>query len=383
MGNSGMRWSKTPASLALFCALSAFSPLQALGSPTAQPADFFPPDTSAARLYETSCTACHGSDGRGQSSSQVGFELALPDFSDCNFASREPDSDWFAVIHDGGPARGFAKLMPAFGEALNDQQIQSVLNHVREFCGDDAWPRGELNLPRALVTEKAYPEDEAVITTVVAAEGPGSVENLFLFEKRFGKRGQIELRLPLAFSDTGEPDGWQTGFGDVDVGFKYSAFHSSRSGSIFAFGADIVLPTGDEQLGLSKGTTVFEPYLAFGQFLPLQSFLQLQAVTEFPADRDMADELAVRAVIGRTWNARRWGRGWTPMLEVLAGRELESGADTNIDLLPQLQVTLNTRQHIMANLGVRLPLTNADARNTQVLVYLLWDWFDGGFLEGW
>ena len=47
MGNSGMRWSKTPASLALFCALSAFSPLQALGSPTAQPADFFPPDTSA------------------------------------------------------------------------------------------------------------------------------------------------------------------------------------------------------------------------------------------------------------------------------------------------------------------------------------------------
>ena len=319
----------------------------------------------------------------GQSSSQVGFELALPDFSDCNFATREPDSDWFAVIHDGGPARGFAKLMPAFGEALNDQQIQSVLNHVREFCGDDAWPRGELNLPRALVTEKAYPEDEAVITTVVAAEGPGSVENLFLYEKRFGKRGQIELRLPLAFLDAGEADGWQTGFGDVDVGFKYSAFHRSRTGSIFAFGADIVLPTGDEQLGLSKGMTVFEPYLAFGQLLPLQSFLQLQALTEFPADRDMADELAVRAVIGRTWNAGRWGRGWTPMLEVLAGRELESGADTNIDLLPQLQVTLNTRQHIMANLGVRLPLTNADTRSTEVLVYLLWDWFDGGFFEGW
>lgn len=383
MGYSGTRWPKMPAPLALFCALSAFSPLQGLGSPTTEPADFLPPDTSAARLYEVSCAACHGSDGRGQSPSQVGFELALPDFSDCNFASREPDSDWFAVIHDGGPARGFAKLMPAFGEALNDQQIQSVLNHVREFCGDDAWPRGELNLPRALVTEKAYPEDEAVITTVVAAEGPGAVENTFLFEKRFGKRGQIELKLPLAFLDSGEPDGWQTGFGDLDVGLKYSAFHSLRSGSILAFGADIVFPTGDEQRGFGKGTTVFEPYLAFGQFLPLQSFLQIQALTELPADRDMADELAVRAAIGRTWSAGRWGRGWTPMLEVLVGRELESGADTNIDLLPQLQVTLNTRQHVMANLGVRLPLTNADTRNTQVLVYLLWDWFDGGFLEGW
>jgi hypothetical protein len=44
---------------------------------------------------------------------------------------------------------------------------------VRTFCASDAWPRGELNLPRALVTEKAFPEDEAVLTTSVATSGPG------------------------------------------------------------------------------------------------------------------------------------------------------------------------------------------------------------------
>jgi hypothetical protein len=35
------------------------------------------------------------------------------------------------------------------------------------------------------------------------------------------------------------------------------------------------------------------------------------------------------------------------------------------------------------NAGVRFPLTNAGSRQTEVLVYLLWDWFDGPLLGGW
>ncbi len=341
------------------------------------------PDTSAAVLYQANCAACHGPDGRGQPASQVGFDVPLPDFSQCNFASREPDGDWFAVIHDGGPVRGFDEMMPAFGDALSDEQIQQVLEHVRTFCGEDAWPRGELNLPRPLVTEKAYPEDEAVITTTVAAEGPGAVMNEFLYEKRLGARSQIEISLPIGLIDTGEPATWEAGVGDLAVGFKHALFHSLASGSIFSLGGEVVLPTGDEARGFGKGTTVLEPFLAFGQFLPAESFLQLQALGEFPVDRDVQDEIAIRAALGRTWTAGRFGRAWTPMVEILAGRELESGAETNWDLLPQIQVTLNTRQHIMANLGVRLPLTNAETRDAEVLFYLLWDWFDGGFFDGW
>ena len=71
------------------------------------------------------------------------------------------------------------------------------------------------------------------------------------------------------------------------------------------------------------------------------------------------------------------------MVEILGGRALSAGADTDWDLLPQMQVTLNTRQHVMLNVGVRTPLNNTADRETQVVVYLLWDWFDGGFLEGW
>jgi hypothetical protein len=36
----------------------------------------------------------------------------------------------------------------------------------------------------------------------------------------------------------------------------------------------------------------------------------------------------------------------------------------------------------MANVGARIPVDGSD-RNVQVMGYLLWDWFDGGLLDGW
>jgi len=108
-------------------------------------------------LYMSACAACHGANGTGVPQSRVGWDLPLPDFNDCNFASREPNDDWMAVAHDGGPARGFSKLMPAFGDVLTAEELELVLIHMRTFCASSDWPRGELNLPRALATEKAYP----------------------------------------------------------------------------------------------------------------------------------------------------------------------------------------------------------------------------------
>ena len=56
-------------------------------------------------LYQVSCAACHGVDGSGASRDRVGFDQALPDFTDCNFATREANLDWIAVAQEGGPAR--------------------------------------------------------------------------------------------------------------------------------------------------------------------------------------------------------------------------------------------------------------------------------------
>ena len=149
-------------------------------------------------LYRSACASCHAADGRGESQTQVAFDIPLPDFSDCSFATREPDEDWLAIIHEGGPVRGFERMMPAFGEALTQDEMQRILDHVRSFCREPDWPRGELNLPRALFTEKAYPEDEAVFAATVAVEGSTDLSQELIWEKRFGARSQVEISVPFA-----------------------------------------------------------------------------------------------------------------------------------------------------------------------------------------
>jgi mono/diheme cytochrome c family protein len=349
-----------------------------LGTTAAQP----PADP--ATVYSSACAGCHGPDGRGRSASQLGFDTPLPDFTDCDFAAREPDADWQAIAHRGGPIRGFDTLMPAFGEALSEAEIAAAVTHLRTFCTDARWPRGELNLPRALFTEKAYPEDEAVITTTLVTDGPDSINHEFLWEQRFGTGNQIELSLPITRADLGDPDGWESGAGDLGIGVKHTLRHSLARGAILSVGGELVLPTGDETQGFGKGTTVLESFILYGKLLPHDSFLQLQGIVEFPRDSAFEDELVVRAAYGRTWTTDApFGRAWTPMVEVLGAQELTSGAETEWDVVPQVQISLSTRQHVQAGVGVRLPVTDRSNRSSELVFYLLWDWFDGGVLQGW
>jgi hypothetical protein len=67
----------------------------------------------------------------------------------------------------------------------------------------------------------------------------------------------------------------------------------------------------------------------------------------------------------------------------VSDRDFVPGATANIDVVPQFQVTLNRRQHVRVNVGLQIPATNTQGRSTQVVFYFLWDWFDGGLLEGW
>jgi hypothetical protein len=71
------------------------------------------------------------------------------------------------------------------------------------------------------------------------------------------------------------------------------------------------------------------------------------------------------------------------MIELLGSRELADGADTDWDAVPQIQVTLNRRQHVRLGVGVRLPLNNTGERDPLVRLYVLWDFFDGGLTDGW
>lgn len=336
------------------------------------------------QIFRSACAACHGADARGQDRSQVGFDTPLPDFTDCNFASRESAADWAAVARHGGPVRGFSDIMPSFAEALSREQIESVVDYLRGFCSDPAWPRGELNLPRALFTTKAYPEDEMVVTNAIRVRQGRALASHWIYEKRLGARDHVEAALPFRFAKPAEGK-WRGGVGDLALGYKRVLAHSLRSGSILSASVEAVLPTGDPARGFGNGVTVFEPFLAWGQLLPSESFLQLQAGFELPThSRDSPRAAFWRTAIGRGFSQQGGdGRYWAPMVELLADRDLETGARVIWDVVPQLHVTLSRRQHVRINFGVRIPVNQTAGRPVQLVFCVLWDRFDGGLAEGW
>jgi mono/diheme cytochrome c family protein len=336
-------------------------------------------------VYREACAACHGLDGRGAAIQLVGFtDPPLPDFTDCAFGSPEPVVDWMAVAHDGGPGRAFDRRMPAYGDALTLGEIERVVERLHDFCADDAWPRGDLNFPLALVTEKAFPENETVFSGAFDTGDENAVGAQIKFEKRYGPRSQIEVAVP--FDMTEGDTGRVHGLGDVKFAFKRVLYASYDRGSIFSATGEVILPTGKEALGLGKGVTIFEPFVTFGQALPGGSFIQVQTGMEASADTDRSQHEAFwRTAFGATFaqGVSALGRSWSPMVEVLGKRELAGGEGAIWDLVPQVQVSLSRRQHILFNIGVQVPVNEREGRSAQVLTYVLWDWFDGGFFEGW
>lgn len=340
------------------------------------------------QIYKTACVACHGPDGKGTPTSIAGFEKpdSFPDFTRCDQTTAEMNTDWKAVIVHGGQYRGFSQIMPAFNRALIPEQIDKVIAYLRHFCQEpnpDDWPRGELNLPRAIVTEKAYPEDEEVVSTAAnATHGPG-VETHIIHEQRFGKKNQIEVDVPIDFQDQNHT--WYGGIGDATLGVKRVMFSDLNAGSIFALQGSLLLPSGNRQRGFGSGTTTFETFAAFDQLFKTNTFIQTQFGADLPRHTDIAPQsIFFNSAFGQIIATdHRLGRAWTPMMEFIADRDLVDLAKTNWDILPQMQVTISHRQHIRGDLGVRVPVTNTSGRSVQLEFYLLWDWQDGKLNEGW
>jgi len=343
------------------------------------------PERTGEEIYRAACMACHAPDGKGQPQSVLGFDppKTFPNFTDCAASSSEPDFIWLAVVHLGGRARGESHIMPAFGDILTDAEIERVVQYLHSLCAEPGWPRGDLNFPRAFFTEKAFPENETIFTVTVVPSHPQSVENEVDYEHRIGERAQFEIDVPfnLQQSQAGQ---WSRGLGDVSVAYRYTLYDSLPRGSIAAAGAEVTLPTGNEAEGLGGGVTIFEGFGMWDQALPRDGFVQFQTGFERPANHDVAGNSAYwRTAIGRTFKEDSWGRVWSPMVEVLGDKELVDGAKAEWDLVPQMQVSLSVFQHVLLDGGVRLPVTERQTRSKEVVVYLLWDWFDGGLFELW
>jgi mono/diheme cytochrome c family protein len=334
--------------------------------------------------YEGGCIACHGADGKGADGKLTEFKRpdTWPDFSRCDQTTPEPDSAWKGVIVNGGPYLGFSTIMPRFRDLLSNDQIDDVVAYLRTFCTNPHWPRGELNLPRAIVTEKAFPEDEVVWSTAVNASGAPSFETHVIHEQAFGTKGQLEVDVPWQFQN--QNHAWDNHVGDITLGWKQVMYSNLHSGSIFALQGGILPPAGSTKLG-GAGTTTFEPFAAFDQLFKSNTWVQFQIGADLPVDTKKSPQsLFWYTALGQTIAGdHRLGRQWSPTVEFLATRDLVDGAKTDWDIMPEMQVTASKRQHVRVNVGVRTPVTDTAGRSPQVYFYVLWDWAEGHFWNGW
>jgi mono/diheme cytochrome c family protein len=337
------------------------------------------------RIYKGGCIACHGVTGEGAPETSTEFKrpATFPDFTRCDQTTPEPNSAWKDVIVHGGPNRGFSQIMPSFGELLTSEEINDVIAYMRGFCKQKGWARGELNLPRALVTEKAFPEDEVVISTAANVSGAPGFTTDIIHEQRFGVKNQIEIDVPINSQD--QNHAWNSGLGDITFAVKRVMFSSLRTGSILSLQGGILAPVGNSKYGFGNGTTTFETFAAFDQLFPTNTFVQFQMGADLPHRTDIAPQsLFWRTAVGQALAGDHGlSRLWSPMVEFLADRDLETGAKTNWDILPEMQVTISRRQHVRINLGLRTPMTNTAGRSKQLMFYILWDWADGKLTEGW
>lgn len=81
--------------------------------------------------YATYCASCHGAAGKGDGAAAATLNPKPRDLTDAKYMATLTDQYMFDIIKKGGPAVGKAALMPPWGAALKDPEIQNVVAYIR------------------------------------------------------------------------------------------------------------------------------------------------------------------------------------------------------------------------------------------------------------
>jgi len=310
---------------------------------------------SGAALFASWCKACHGADGRGTPAATTRLEVPPADLRECKGSTAETEDRWVKIVAQGGAAFGLSLDMPAFGDAGSPAQIRAVVRYARSLCGELGWPPGELNFPRAFLVEKAYPEDEVVISD----RGRGQD---YIYEHRLGKRLQLEASAGTAFD--GEPQVFE----GVTGALKYNVWHSLERHALVSLGLEATPPLGRQDVW------EVEPFLAFGA-RPGGAFVVQGEVQgsweETEGFGGMSYRLGVGHEVGR----------FVPMLE--AGWRVPADRERTLSLYPQVWMQLSRLGHVAGSLGAELPATGPEPRHPRLIAFVLWDFGDAPLFRGW
>jgi hypothetical protein len=310
---------------------------------------------SGAAFFQAWCKACHGADGRGTPAATTRLEVPPADLRDCRASTAEPEDRWVAIVTQGGAAFGLSLDMPAFGEAASPAQIRSVVRYARSLCGEIGWPPGELNFPRAFLVEKAYPEDEVVLTDRARGQE-------LIYERRFGRRFQMEASARTAF------DAQPNVFDGATGALKYNLWYSLERRALASVGVEATPPLGRQDVW------EVEPFFAFGLAPARAAVVQGEVIGSWEEGAGLTGfsyRLGVGREIGRV----------VPMIE--AGWDVPTHSESALSLYPQMWVRLSRLGHVAGSLGAEFPATGPEPRHARLIAFLLWDYGDAPLLRGW
>jgi mono/diheme cytochrome c family protein len=328
-------------------------------------------------LYARACAACHGPNGEGiapDAPIYQNFDPPPADLTDPLFNSREPAADWFKVIKYGGARLGLSQQMPAYGQALSDEQIEDLVAYLKTLAGSTRHPQGDLNYPRPIRTIKAFPEDEVLLIGRFEDRPPeekgDSQRGTLYFAGRFARRWQYEIKATATSFDETESEE------EIELGLKWTVLASVERRVLGAVGAELEVP-----LGSDDESEVFIPYFSLGKALGETILFQSTVRTPLPVDEVGDGEIELSGIF--QWVPSPWPRGFMPGLEGIVKTPFDSDqGDTEWSVIPQVLVGLTKGGHVAASLGVEVPGSD-QPWDYRVHFFLTWDYADGPFWKGW
>jgi len=218
-----------------------------------------------------------------------------------------------------------------------------------------------LNFPRALLTGKAFPEQEMIVGGRFGRNGRNVSEYFGVLEYRVNGRTNIEIK-SRALSINPNIGPTESGPGDRVLSVKRVVAFSPLYRALASAGMELTLPTGNDRRGLGSGGFVFEPNLRAGVDWK-QFIVQVAGALAVPDGSSNSNSQAkLDVAIGRYFSPDLRLQ-ITPMIELNTTTRLSgpSYGETKSAILPQVRV----KWLVWAlGVGVQAPIT--DARDFEV-----------------
>jgi len=89
-------------------------------------------------IFEQMCAGCHGTYGNGQEGTKSGFVPRIGTLANKEYMDSVPDDYLNMIIKKGGAYMGKIAAMPAWEHKFNDEQVVSLVAHIRTFTATAA-----------------------------------------------------------------------------------------------------------------------------------------------------------------------------------------------------------------------------------------------------